>query len=502
MTAMPATSAKIPPARFCMEVNAAPCVVVLFGATGDLASRKLLPALYQLHALSLLHATSRIVGCGRTALDDAAFRARVAQTLPIDAPASARDAFLDRLGYVQFDDAEPASFVRLAACLDDLDRLETPAPFSRLYYLAVPTAAMQPLVGRLAEAGLLMEPAPDSPHRHLLIEKPFGSDARSAEVLDAFLKRHAREHQIFRIDHYLGKSTVQNILVLRFANILFHPVWNADYIDHVQITAAETLGVENRAGYYDKAGLVRDMFQNHLLELLALTAMETPTSFDADAVQQAKLDVIRAIRPFPLDDAGSVLVRGQYRGYRAERGVAPDSATETFAAAKLLIDSPRWRGVPFYLRSGKRLAARTTTVTLAFKPSASRVFGPSDPDKLTLRIQPDEGVCLHLQAKHPGPKLCIGELPLSFRYADLDPAAAKADGYARLLLDAMLHDHTLFVRNDTIAASWALFTPVLEHWQINPPACPLHDYEPGSDGPAAADALIARDGRAWEGLVI
>ena len=495
---MSAIAAKLPPARFCMEVNAAPCALVLFGATGDLAARKLLPALFQLHAASLLHATSRIIGCGRTPLDDAAFRARAALTLPADAPAAQREAFLERLGYVPFDDADPTSFAALAARLDALDRLETPVPFARLYYLAVPPAAMQPLVGRLAEAGLLAEPSLDSPPRHLLIEKPFGSDSRSAEALDAFLKRHAREHQIFRIDHYLGKGTVQNILVMRFANLLFHPVWRAECVDHVQITAAETIGVENRAGYYDQAGLVRDMFQNHLLELLAFTAMETPSAFDADAIQKAKLDVIRAIRPFSAAGASEDFVRGQYRGYRAERGVAPDSATETFAAARLWVDTPRWRGVPFYLRSGKRLAVRETTVTLAFKPAPCQVYGPCDAGKLTLRIQPDKGVCLHLQAKRPGPKLCIGDLPLSFRYADLGDTSSRPDGYARLLLDAMLHDHTLFVRNDTIAASWALFTPVLERWSRDPAFCPLHDYEPGSTGPAAADALIARDGRVWE----
>ncbi|MGI5869616.1 MAG: glucose-6-phosphate dehydrogenase [Kiritimatiellia bacterium] len=497
---MTANHATTPSTRFCMEINAAPCVVVLFGATGDLAARKLLPALYELHALSLLHATSRIVGCGRTALDDAAFRERIAQALPADAPADVRDTFLNRLGYEPFDAGDPASFARLAQRLGALDRLETPAPFNRLYYLAVPTGAMQPIISRLAETGLLTEDTPTSPKRQLLVEKPFGSDLRTAEALDAFLKQHVREDQIYRIDHYLGKNTVQNIVILRFANLLFNPVWNADFVDHVQITAAETLGVENRAAYYDKAGAVRDMFQNHLLELLALVAMEPPASFDSEAIHQARLDVVRAIRPFPLDDPGAVFVRGQYRGYRAEPGVAPDSDTETFAAIKLEIDTPRWRGAPFYLRSGKRLATRVTTVTLVFKPTPNDIFGAFAPNKLTLRIQPDEGVRLHLQAKIPGPKFCIGDLPLSFRYADLAPRAPRPDGYARLLLDAMLHDPMLFVRNDTIAASWALFTPVLERWRNDPDACPLHDYEPGSTGPDAADALLARDGRAWETL--
>lgn len=489
------------PARFCLEVSPAPCVLVLFGGTGDLARRKLIPSLLQLHTRDLLHATSRIVGCGRSRHDTASYRALVAEALPPDMPPAARDAFLARVSYARADEADPATFSGLAAHLDSLDALDTPAPFNRLYYLAVPPASCQPIIARLSAAGLLAES--DHAHgawRHLLLEKPFGSDAASAAALDAFLRQHVAEDQLFRIDHYLGKDTVQNILILRFANILFEPVWNARHIDHVQITVAETLGVEHRAAYYEHAGLLRDMFQNHLLEMLALTAMEAPAEFSADAIHARKLDLIRAIRPFPADAPDTCVVRGQYDGYRQEPGVNPASAVETFAAAKFLIDTPRWQGVPFYLRSGKRLAARTSTITLVFKPSPHALFGDCEPDALVLRLQPDEGMSLHLQAKRPGPKLCFGELPLSFNYADLGDELDAPDAYARLLLDAMLHDHTLFVRNDTIAAAWALFTPLLHLWRDNPSACPLHPYAPGTSGPAAADALLARDGRAWRPL--
>ena len=494
------------PARFCLEVSPAPCVLVLFGGTGDLARRKLFPSLFQLHTRDLLHATSRIVGCGRTRHDHDSFRALVAGTLPPSASTGAREAFLARVSYAQADEADPDSFSRLGLHLAELDRIETPAPFNRLYYLAIPPSSYQPVIARLAEAGLLEEPGHDSAWRHLLLEKPFGSDSASAAALDAFLQRHVHEEQIFRIDHYLGKDTVQNILILRFANILFEPVWNRACIDHVQITVAETLGVEHRAGYYEQSGLLRDMFQNHLLEMLALVAMEPPAEFSADAIHREKLALIRAIRAFPCDALESAVVRGQYAaadgmaGYRDEPGVNPNSMTETFAAAKLWIDTPRWQGVPFYLRSGKRLAEKASTITLVFKPSPHTLFGACDPDSLVLKVQPDEGMSLHLQAKRPGPKLCMGELPLAFRYADLGDELDAPDAYARLLLDAMLHDHTLFVRNETITAAWQLFTPVLDAWRDPAGRCPLHAYAAGSDGPAAAAELLARDGRAWRPL--
>ena len=498
------------PARFCLEVAPAPCVLVFFGATGDLARRKLVPSLYQLDTRGLLHACSRIVGCGRTRHDDASFRALIAEALPAAAPA-ARDAFLSRLSYVRADDTDAATFTRLAEHLDTLDKLDTPVPFNRFYYLAIPPASVQPLVTRLAAAGLFSETPDSSAWRHLALEKPFGSDTASASALDAFLHSHLREDQIFRVDHYLAKDTVQNILMLRFANILFEPVWNAHYIDHVQITVAESVGLEGRAGYFEQAGLLRDMFQNHLLEMLSLVAMEPPATFTADSIHAEKKKLIQAIRPIPVDTLENCVVRGQYAAgsgqpaYLDEPGVRPASQTETFVAAKLFIDNWRWRGVPFYLRAGKRLAVRESEIVLVFKPVPHSMFDPTapntlTPNTLTLRVQPQENVNLLLQAKLPGPKLCIGDLPLHFAFSDLGAWDAP-DAYARLLLDVMLHDHTLFVRSDTIEAAWQLFTPVLEAWRDTPNACPLHTYMAGSEGPAAANDLLARDGRAWRTVV-
>jgi glucose-6-phosphate 1-dehydrogenase len=494
------------PARFCLEVSPAPCVLVLFGATGDLARRKLFPSLFQLHTRDLLHATSRIVGCGRTRHDQESFRALVAEALPPSASAAERDTFLARFSYVRTDETDPDTFAHLGQHLAELDRIETPAPFNHLFYLAIPPSTYQSIFARLTAAGLLEESDHNSAWRHVLLEKPFGTDSATAAELDAFLQQHAREEQIFRIDHYLGKETVQNILIMRFANILLEPVWNHTYIDHVQITVAEALGIEHRAGFYEQSGLLRDMFQNHLLEMLALVAMEPPAEYSADAIHREKLALIRAIRPFPCDTLGDVMVRGQYAaadnmaGYREEPGVDPNSTIETFAATKLWIDTPRWQGVPFYLRSGKRLTKRTSTITLVFKCSPHTLFGTCEPDSLVLNVQPDEGMILNLQAKRPGPKQCMGELPLAFKYADLGDELDAPDAYARLLLDAMLHDHTLFVRNETIAAAWQLFTPVLETWRDHPDRCPLHPYAAGSDGPAAAADLLARDGRAWRPL--
>jgi glucose-6-phosphate 1-dehydrogenase len=481
-------------------------VLVFFGATGDLTRRKLIPSLAQLARAGLLHTCSHIVGCGRTALDSDAFRALAAQALPADLPPSLRADFLARVSYVRADPADGSTFRDLGERLAQLDASETPAPRNRLYFFATPPDSCGPLIERLAACGLLRESGAGGPWRHIALEKPFGADTASAAALDAFLHRFVEEDQIFRVDHYLAKETVQNILMLRFANVLFEPIWNTQSVDHVQITVSETVGLEGRASYFDQAGLLRDMFQNHLLQMLALVAMEPPASFSADALHAEKIKVIQAVRPFSAERLAADLVRAQYAegagmpSYRSEPGGNPRSQTETYVAAKFFIDNWRWRGVPFYVRAGKRLSARATEISLVFKRVPHSIFSASPeempPNVLTLRVQPQEGVRLLLQAKRPGPKLHLGDMRLHFDYTELEAAEAP-DAYARLLLDAMLHDHTLFVRSDIIDASWRLFTPVLDAWRDAPQSCPLHAYAAGSAGPAAADELLARDGRAW-----
>ncbi len=479
---------------FCIEVKPAPGTLVIFGASGDLAGRKLFPALAALERRNLLDPSSHIVGCGRTDFDDTAFRARIAEWLP--GGARANHSLLERIFYVHGNYDDAGFYRQLAATLDRIEG-SCRNHCGRTFYLATPTALYPKLIELICDAGLLDESS--GAWRHVILEKPFGRDSASARELDQRLHRRLAEEQIYRIDHYLGKDTVQNIMMLRFANLLFEPVWNRHYVDHVQITVAETLGVEKRAAFYEQTGLLRDMFQNHMLEMLSLAAMEMPANFSADAVGAEKLKLIRDLRPFSRDDLRSRMVRGQYDGYRSEPGVAADSHTETFVAAEFRIDNWRWSGVPFYLRSGKRLAQKRSEIAVVFKRIPHSIFSPVSasslaPDMLILEVQPEEGMRLRLQAKQPGPKLCMGTQELSFRYRDTHSENEPLDAYSRLLLDAMLGDRTLFMRADVIAESWRIFTPVLEMWDE---LLPLETYAPGSSGPEAAQRMLYASGREW-----
>jgi glucose-6-phosphate 1-dehydrogenase len=483
--------------------------LVIFGASGDLAERKIIPSLFRLRARGQLPRRFFALGAGRTELTDDVFRerARIAiMSVVKDTSPDALKEFLSSLYYQPLQYDRPEDYKALAERLAPLDRAHQTGS-NYVFNLSIPPGLYESVIRELGRSGLAQERENGRGWSRVIIEKPFGRDLATAQALAKETRRVFSEDQTYRIDHYLGKETVQNILVLRFANILFEPIWNRTYIDHVQITVAESIGIGHRAGYYEDAGCLRDMFQNHLLQLLCVTAMEAPSSFHANRVRDEASKVLRAIRPIPIDRVDECAVRGQYApglvngdevlGYRQEAGVSPESRTETFTAMKVVLDNWRWQGVPFYLRSGKRLAARRSEVVVRFKHVPHSLFQPLQPTDLTantlvLRIQPEEGVSLSFETKHPGPKMCMSSVEMDFDYGQSfgDPPEA----YERLFLDAMAGDQTLFIRSDWINLAWSFLTPVLARWSAG--GAPA-SYDAGRWGPPAADDLLARDGRTW-----
>ena len=502
-------------AEYCMEEKAGNCGIVIFGASGDLTHRKLIPSLFSLFRRELLPERFFILGCARAKLTDESYRNNISETLNRSEKneAAAIAAFIKHIYYIEFDYVLESAYFLLSAKLSDLEGIHGTGEH-RLYYLSTPPNLILPITRGLGQAGLASEPSGSGQWPHLVIEKPFGHDGASAAALTEALSEYWKESQIYRIDHYLGKETVQNILVLRFANIVFESVWNRQFIDHVQITVGESDGVGSRANYYEQAGTLRDMFQNHMLQMLSLVAMEPPASFTAERYREEKLKLLRAIRPFSEKDVSACAVRGQYTGgvvdgtavpgYVEETGVKPGSTVETTAALRIMIDNWRWKGVPFYLRSGKRWAKRVSEIAIVFRHVPHSMFVPMTAEQLTantlvLKIQPAEGVGLGLEAKRPGPKNCMSALSLDFDYRDVCPETAP-DAYERLLLDCMASDQTLFVQTEEVQLAWSIITPVLDNWHCPDNKDSLHLYPAGGWGPAALTEMMKKDGRIWRPL--
>ncbi|WAT31601.1 glucose-6-phosphate dehydrogenase [Pseudomonas sp. GXZC] len=494
---------------------APPTTLFLFGAHGDLVKRLLMPALYNLSRDGLLGDGLRIVGVDHNAISDADFAKKLEDFIRTEAASKVRgngENALDSelwaqlakgISYVEGDFLDDGTYADIGKKIADS------GTGNAVFYLATAPRFFSDVVQRLGSAGLLTET--DDSFRRVVIEKPFGSDLATAEALNASLLKVMSEKQIYRIDHYLGKETVQNILISRFSNVLFEAFWNNHYIDHVQITAAETVGVETRGNFFEKTGTLRDMVPNHLFQLLAMVAMEPPAAFGADAVRGEKAKVIGAVRPWSLEDARANSVRGQYTageiggkqlpGYREEANVAPDSSTETFVALKVMIDNWRWVGVPFYLRTGKRMSVRDTEIVICFKPAPYAQFRDTEVDELKptylkIQIQPNEGMWFDLLAKKPGPTLDMANIQLGFAYKDFFEMQPST-GYETLIYDCMTGDQTLFQRADNIENGWRAVQPFLDAWKEDDG---IQAYKAGEDGPAAADALLARDGRTWHSL--
>ena len=487
-----------------------PTILIIFGSMGDLAWRKLAPALYNLLLNQQLPEHFAVIGLDMKEATIDAFRQRLrdgasafCECGPLDQ--KTWDGFAANLTYIPGDFADPATYIALHKQISDQEKVWD-IPANHVFYLAIPPAIVETIVQKIGEAQL----AADRQHVRIVVEKPFGHDLASAVALNGLLTAVFEERQIYRIDHYLGKETVQNILALRFANALFEPVWNQRYIDHVQITVAEQVGVEHRGAYYEHAGALRDMIQNHLMQILALIAMEPMVSFDADEIRNKKVDVLRSIRQISTDQVQELAVRGQYGAglmegqnvpaYRSEPGVSADSPAETFAAVKLSVDNWRWQGVPFYLRTGKRLKMKASEVTIQFQPVPHQSFPKAaalawQPNRLTIHIQPQEGILLSLQAKQPGTGLHLSPVDMHFSYQEAFKLKSP-EAYETLLADVMLGDATLFMRADQVEASWSVLNPVLDAWADLKPAS-FPNYPSGAWGPQAADMLIEKDGRSW-----
>ena len=491
-----------------------PCAVVIFGASGDLAHRKLVPALYNLAISGHLPAAFGIVGVSKSEMSHEQFArdmreavGKFSRTKPVD-PEVWQD-FAAGMRYVPGSFEDPDTFARLRTELDELDRTRSTRG-NRLYYFATPPSAFPVLLRQLSTAGLITKPN-DARHTRVVIEKPFGRDLASARALNRLVLETCDERQVFRIDHYLGKETVQNLLVFRFANSVFEPIWNRRYVNHVQITAGEELGIEGRGRYYEEAGVLRDMIQNHVLQLVCLSAMEPPVAFDADAVRDEKIKVLRAIQAFESpEQVGRNVVLGQYSagsiagadvpGYQEEKDVTKGSRAPTFVGVRLDIRSWRWDGVPFYIRSGKRMPKRATEIAVHFQPLPHSLFGEgaTQPNVLIIRVQPEEGITIRFSAKVPGERYRPRTVSMDFRYGTTF-AAASPEAYERLLLDAMRGDQTLFTRRDEVEAAWKIVGNILRVTE-SADAPPPHPYRAGTWGPKEADELLRREGRAWRRL--
>jgi len=490
--------------------TAEPCSVILFGASGDLAKRKVIPAMYDLAQHNSLGERYSIIGFARTPMTDESFRTTIgeaAKTIsevgPIDA--AKWSEFSSNLYYSAGEYGDPNSYAQLAKRLAEIDK-EKNLGGNRLFYLSTPPEVYPDIVEQLGRAGLARPANPNSWVR-IIIEKPFGRDLATAKALNKIVLNVFEEKQVYRIDHYLGKDTVQNLLVLRFGNGIFEPLWNRNYVDHVQITAGETLGVERRGGFYETAGALRDMIQSHVLQLTSLMAVEPPASFDATAVRNEKLKILQSIRPYNLEMVAQSAVRGQYApgatngkklaGYRDEPGVNAGSRTETFVAMRVLIDNWRWAGVPFYLRTGKRLAKRTTEIMIQFRCAPHLVFRDRDiePNRLVLNIQPDEGISVSFGAKRPGTEMSIGNVTMNFSYREAFGGTSRS-AYATLVNDCLRGDATLFDRGDSVEAAWSIVDPILDVWSAARTGT-VPTYPAGTWGPKESDQLLERDGRQW-----